>query len=748
MRHLRLLVWFLALCLVGCDGSSSGSSDNFWQDSSGGSNTPTVPTVATGSVAFSFVRAQSVLEVPNGTQTLRFVFTDRADGEGRLLLEASKPYAASITITGVPVTARSVRVTALSANGTSLFTALASLAVQQGQTSTVNFPTFEQVVPTELLLDPTEVELRVGGERQLLAWIRLSDGSTQPATSVEWSQSGSSVLVDANGKVTAVSAGTSTVTARVGSLTGEAQVLVLPALPETPGTVTLESFTLSRNSFTFEVGTTLQVVATGTFSNSTVRQLSQVQDGLTFQSSNTAVASVDDEGRIVGLAVGSTTITAQVGAQTQQATVTVTESQPLAGPVIAPQSLIATHTLGAGPYPLAPDVTITDSHSDLGGGELEIRNYGIVALLHTPSGPNIGSVTGDGTNTITVSLDAGVSPALVAQFLRGVTLSYTGQQGSTYTEITLNNGHGQTGYGYVQLEIRSADVLALTVNPSLAQDGTNFHDLQPAIERVEGYGADGSVITMVAGDFRVSGNDQGNYVCYYHDGPDFTIRGNNAGVPVGIQPQTRGAETVLASVNLDAQSEARVTFDGLTFDPNKTNSTDGPVGINAFTRIISARNCIFGSSFQDMGISAWAHYGAICLIEDCRFENINYGVGLYDGGAEIRRSVFRSTRHGLYFGSSFNGLPTIVENNLFENSTDMHLDTYLQRSSATRVNNNAFLGSGVVALDRFGSTSNYSLDARNNWWGQASGPLPSQLLNNSTLAEILVTPFLTTNPIP
>lgn len=745
MRHLRLLVWFLALCLVGCDGSSSGSSDNFWQDSSGGSNTPTVPTVATGSVAFSFVRAQSVLEVPNGTQTLRFVFTDRADGEGRLLLEASKPYAASITITGVPVTARSVRVTALSANGTSLFTALASLAVQQGQTSTVNFPTFEQVVPTELLLDPTEVELRVGGERQLLAWIRLSDGSTQPATSVEWSQSGSSALVDANGKVTAVSAGTSTVTARVGSLTGEAQVLVLPALPETPGTVTLESFTLSRNSFTFEVGTTLQVVATGTFSNSTVRQLSQVQDGLTFQSSNTAVASVDDEGRIVGLAVGSTTITAQVGAQTQQATVTVTESQPLAGPVIAPQSLIAPHTLGAGPYPLAPDVTVTDPHSDLGGGELEIRNYGIVALLHTPSGPNIGSVTGDGTNTITVSLDAGVSPALVAQFLRGVTLSYTGQQGSTYTEITLNNGHGQTGYGYVQLEIRSADVLALTVNPSLAQDGTNFHDLQPAIERVEGYGADGSVITMVAGDFRVSGNDQGNYVCYYHDGPDFTIRGANAGVPVGTQPQVRGAETVISSVVLESYHKKRLTIDGLKFDPNRVTTADGPFGFVAMWCSYTVRNCIFGSSSSDYAISAFGADQDVSVVEDCLIENIGGGAGFYDCDVELRRNVFRGLYSGVYFSTSFRGLRTILEDNIFENNVSYHFSVHLPRFNPIQMTNNAFLGMGNLQLD---SMSNYSLDARNNWWGQASGPLPSQLLNNSTLAEILVTPFLTTNPIP
>lgn len=745
MRYPLFLVCLVILSLIGCGGSSGGSGAVSPPAGSGSAPAPSPPAPLTGSVSFDFLRAQTAWSVPADTVSLRFVFTDRADGEGALLLEASRPFAPSVTISGVPVAARSVRVTALGGEGQPLLTALAPVAVLAGQTSTVSFPAWERVVATELVLDPSEVELRVGGERQLLVTVRLSDGSTQVATGISWSQSGNAALVDSAGTVTAVTPGQTSVTARLGALAATSQVSVLPPLPEELGQITLQSFELSSDSFTLTPGATLQVLAVGTFSNGTVRLLSQAQDGLNFSSADDGVATVDDEGRVIAVAAGSTSVLAEVGALTQTLQVTVQPGQTANQPVIDFHASYRTaHVLGEGPYPVAPTVTVSDVHADLGGGQLTLSNYETGAF-QAPSTPVLGTISGNGTQTLTVALQAGVTPAQVTAFLRGVTLAYSGPQRSFYVLVQLDNGHQQTANATTILDVRSDQVLHLTVNPGTAAGGNNFQDLQPAIERVEGYGADGSTIDVVAGDFRIAGFNQGNYVVWGFDGPEFSILGANARVSAGVSPGTRGPETTLASINLEVRSARAVTIDGLTLHPNKTNAIDGPTGISSWERVFRATNCRFLGTQVMFGLSTFGLYQSAVVVEDCSFENVSGAASIYYGGTVFHRNVFRDNRQGISLSPDYAQNEARVEGNLFVNSVTSHLNVSRRTQAPITISGNAFLGTGTVALSYL---STFGLDARYNWWGQDSGPLPSQLSNESTLAEVWTAPFLTTNPIP
>ena len=75
-------------------------------------------------------------------------------------------------------------------------------------------------VQESVTLDETELKLTVGGEKTLVATATPEDAE------VEWSSSDSTVATVENGKVTAVKAGTTTITAKVGSATATCSVTV------------------------------------------------------------------------------------------------------------------------------------------------------------------------------------------------------------------------------------------------------------------------------------------------------------------------------------------------------------------------------------------------------------------------------------------------------------------------------------------------------------------------------------------
>ena len=156
-------------------------------------------------------------------------------------------------------------------------------------------------------LSETEVTLNIGENKTLEVTYNPED--TTDSKDVEWSSSNINVAtVDGNGKITAVGSGTAVVTATVGSKTATCTVTV----PES-----LISIEINPTSITLP--------------KSQIKQLTVIynpenmneESGITWKSSNTTVATVDEDGVVTAKADGTATITATVGNKTATCQVTV-----------------------------------------------------------------------------------------------------------------------------------------------------------------------------------------------------------------------------------------------------------------------------------------------------------------------------------------------------------------------------------------------------------------------------------------
>ncbi len=136
------------------------------------------------------------------------------------------------------------------------------------------------------------VEVRIAGTIKLLANV---NGDTKDPRPVEWKAINPAIAkVDANGIVTGVAKGVTTVTANVGGKVAEITVNVF--VPTT-------SMTLSPTSKTILVGGTTKLVATITPTNATYNKA-------IWSTSNSKIATVDENGIVTGVSKGIANITA------------------------------------------------------------------------------------------------------------------------------------------------------------------------------------------------------------------------------------------------------------------------------------------------------------------------------------------------------------------------------------------------------------------------------------------------------
>ncbi|OUN45566.1 hypothetical protein B5G26_00630 [Anaerotignum lactatifermentans] len=172
---------------------------------------------------------------------------------------------------------------------------------------TVNAP---QTVPaTGVTLDETELTLEKDGSQTLTATVAPTNATNKDVT---WSSSNPEVATVEGGKVTAVSEGTATITAKAGEQTATCTVTV------TKADVAVESVTLNPTTLTLEKGGTGTLTATVAPENAT-------NNTVTWSSSNPEVATVEG-GKVTAVSEGTATITAKAGEQTATCTVTVTKA--------------------------------------------------------------------------------------------------------------------------------------------------------------------------------------------------------------------------------------------------------------------------------------------------------------------------------------------------------------------------------------------------------------------------------------
>ena len=169
------------------------------------------------------------------------------------------------------------------------------------------------VIPvTSVSLNKTELTIEKGKSETLTATVSPSDATDK---TVSWKSSNTSVVtVDQNGRVTAVNAGSAviTVTTKDGSKTATCNVTVV---------IPVTSVSLNKTELTIEKGKSETLTATVSPSDATDK-------AVTWQSSNTAVATVDQNGKVTAKELGNVTITVTTKDGSKTATCSVTVKRP------------------------------------------------------------------------------------------------------------------------------------------------------------------------------------------------------------------------------------------------------------------------------------------------------------------------------------------------------------------------------------------------------------------------------------
>lgn len=260
--------------------------------------------------------------------------------------------------------------------------------------------TVKPIEATSITLDSESITLKVGGTQTLTATIQPENTTYKNIT---WDSNDPSVVVVADGVVTAVGVGSANVRAMVGSVTANCTVTVEP--------IVAESITLSTSSETLLIGQSLQLSATVSPENTTDKSVTWISD-------NAAVATVSSTGEVTALAQGTANITAECGNATVTCMITV---QPVPSDQLVMNYTSVTLKIGgtqqltAAVYPAnTTDQTITWSSSD---ETVATVSNGLVTAMSVGTA-TITAQNGDQSATCTVT----VEPILAEQIILSETV--------------------------------------------------------------------------------------------------------------------------------------------------------------------------------------------------------------------------------------------------------------------------------------------------------------------------------------
>lgn len=159
-------------------------------------------------------------------------------------------------------------------------------------------PKAPKVVPaTGIRLTKTTAELDEGETLELFYKLEPSDATTQ---GVVWASDNTDVAtVDKDGLVTAVKAGTATITV---SVKGQPEIKATCTITVKSSSIAVTKLTLSESSAEVSIGKTLTLSCTIEPSNATNKEL-------IWSSSDETIATVDAQGVVTGVKAGTVTIT-------------------------------------------------------------------------------------------------------------------------------------------------------------------------------------------------------------------------------------------------------------------------------------------------------------------------------------------------------------------------------------------------------------------------------------------------------
>jgi uncharacterized protein YjdB len=276
-------------------------------------------------------------------------------------------------------------------------------------------------------IGPVDPSIPMGVPQQFSAYGNYSDGSVQDLTAqVTWNTSDPSVATisnaaGSNGLATPVAPGQTTITAALGNIVSAVPV----TLTVTP--VTLQTITITPATPQIALGTSLQLTATGTYSDSTTQDLTAL---VTWVSSDGSVATISNaqgtNGLVTSVGAGTTVITASMGSVTNTDTVTLTVTTATLNSItIEPAS--ATIFLGA-----PQQYTATGKFSDNTTQDLTTQ------VTWRSSNKTIASISNvPGSNGLATPIRAGSTTISAAFVNAGVTV--TGSTGLTVSSAALQS---------------------------------------------------------------------------------------------------------------------------------------------------------------------------------------------------------------------------------------------------------------------------------------------------------------------
>src|ERR1700722_12114642 len=248
---------------------------------------------------------------------------------------------------------------------------------------------------SKIALTPSTDTLQIGDTVTIVAQPQTGNGSPVSGVTLFWSSSAEGVAtVNQSGHVTAVDSGTASIAASANGISAAATIVVTHK--------NVASITIAPPSANLFINGSVQLVPTLKDASGNVLTGRTV----TWSSSNTAAATVDQSGFVLAVAVGSTTISAKSGGATGTSSITVS-NVPVASITITP----AAPTVIVG-----QTTTLTATAKDASGNVLSGRPFTWASADTTIAkvGATTGLVTGVAAGAVHVTASSGnvTSPAV------------------------------------------------------------------------------------------------------------------------------------------------------------------------------------------------------------------------------------------------------------------------------------------------------------------------------------------------
>ena len=373
-----LIFLSLTLALAAC-GSGNGQSGN-----------NTTPPPVTASLT-SLQLSPSATSIAPGAIQQFTAMGKYSDGSSRDLTASAQWKTSDSSIASVAagkvtaVGAGTVMVSATSGK----FSASATLRVTSAATNLAS-----------ISVSPAASSLPVNTSQQFTATGTYKDGSSRDLTAlVSWGSSfGSIATIDAAGLATGKAAGSTTISASLGGITGSTSMTVTAP--------TISSIVVTPDGLTLGIGIGQQYTATAIYSDGSTQDL---VSGVTWSSSATGVATINSSGLATTVGAGTATITAKVGSFTDTTLLTVVAANlvsisvtptPVSIAVGTDQQFSAIGSFNDGSTQLLTSVTWSSSSSSVA----TINSAGLATAVGTGTATitaTSGSVSGTAALTVT-----------------------------------------------------------------------------------------------------------------------------------------------------------------------------------------------------------------------------------------------------------------------------------------------------------------------------------------------------------